>query len=164
MSTVLYPGSFDPLHNGHLDVVEQAVELFGRVIVATMYNPSKPAGFFDLEEREQLIEASVAHLPEVEVRAYPGLAIDAARESGADFIVKALRSPVDFDVEQQMAHMNRAVSGVRTVYLPCRPDLSFLSSRFIREIAQYGGDVSHLVPAPVAGRLLQRGPAPRPAG
>jgi pantetheine-phosphate adenylyltransferase len=164
VSTVLYPGSFDPLHNGHVDVVEQAVELFGRVIVATMYNPSKPAGFFELEEREELISKSLAHLGEVDVRSYAGLAIDAARDAGVDFIVKALRSPADFDVEQQMAHMNRAVSGVRTVYLPCRPDLSFLSSRFIREIAQYGGDVSHLVPAPVADRLQQRGPAPRNPG
>jgi pantetheine-phosphate adenylyltransferase len=153
VSTVIYPGSFDPLHNGHLDVVEQAGELFGRVIVATMYNPSKPGGFFDLAEREQLIKESVAHLADVEVRAYAGLAIDAALDAGADFIVKALRSAADFDVEQQMAHMNRAVSGVRTVFVPCRPDLSFLSSRFIREIAQYGGEVGHLVPAPVARRL-----------
>ncbi len=156
VTTVLYPGSFDPLHNGHLDVVEQATSLFGRVIVATMVNPDKPAGFFDLDVRQAMIEESVAHLPEVEVRAFEGLAVDAARTSGADFIVKGLRTAGDFEIEQQMAHTNHAVSGVRTVYLPCRPDLSFISSRFIREIAHYRGDVSHLVPAAVSRRLKER--------
>jgi len=160
VSTVLYPGSFDPLHNGHLDVIERAAELFGRVVVAAMYNPAKPAGFFDLDERQAMIEESVAHLYDVEVRAFAGLAVDAATESRADFIVKALRTPGDFEIEQQMAHTNYAVSGVRTVYLPCRPDLSFLSSRFIREIAQYGGDVSPLVPAAVARRVKARQPGP----
>jgi pantetheine-phosphate adenylyltransferase len=156
VSTVLYPGSFDPLHNGHLDVVEQAAELFGRVIIATMYNPGKPGGFFDLAERQAMIEESVEHVPAVEVRAAAGLAVDAARDTGADFIVKGLRSAADFDIEQQMAHTNYAVSGIRTVYVPCRPDLAFLSSRYIREIAQYGGDVSHLVPDAVARRLKDR--------
>jgi pantetheine-phosphate adenylyltransferase len=154
--TVLYPGSFDPLHNGHVDVVEQATSLFGRVIVATMVNPGKPGGFFDLTERQAMIEEAVAHLPEVEVRAFEGLAVDAARSVGADFIVKGLRTASDFETEQQMAHTNQAVSGVRTVFLPCRPDLSFISSRFIREIAQYRGDVSHLVPDAVARRLKDR--------
>ena len=159
MPTVLYPGSFDPLHNGHVDVVEQATSLFGRVIVATMVNPGKPGGFFDLEERQAMIEEAVAHLPEVQVRAFEGLAVDAARSVGADFIVKGLRTAADFEAEQQMAHTNQAVSGVRTVYLPCRPDLSFISSRFIREIAQYRGDVSHLVPDAVSRRLKDRTPS-----
>lgn len=156
MPTVLYPGSFDPLHNGHVDVVEQATSLFGRVIVATMVNPGKSGGFFDLEERQAMIEEATAHLAEVEVRAFEGLAVDAARSVGADFIVKGLRTAADFEIEQQMAHTNQAVSGVRTVYLPCRPDLSFISSRFIREIAQYRGDVSHLVPDAVSRRLKGR--------
>jgi pantetheine-phosphate adenylyltransferase len=156
VSTVLYPGSFDPLHNGHLDVVERAAALFGRVVVAAMYNPAKPEGFFSLAEREEMIAETLAHLSDVEVRAFPGLAVDAARDCGADFIVKALRTSGDFEVEQQMAHTNEAVSGVSTVFLPCRPDLSFLSSRFIREIAQYGGDVSQLVPDAVSRRLKDR--------
>jgi pantetheine-phosphate adenylyltransferase len=154
--TVLYPGSFDPLHNGHLDVVEQASALFGRVIVATMVNPEKTGGFFELDERQAMIEEAIAHLSDVEAGVYEGLAVDAALAAGADFIVKGLRSAADFEIEQQMAHTNHAVSGVRTVYLPCRPDLSFISSRFIREIAHYRGDVTNLVPEAVARRLKDR--------
>jgi len=153
MSTVLYPGSFDPFHLGHLDVIEQSVALFGTVIVGVMHNPSKPSGMSGLDDRLEMIGESVAHLPNVEVRSFAGLAVDAARAVGAVFIVKGLRTGGDFEVEQQMAHTNHAVAGVRTVYLPCNPALVFISSRFIREIAQYGGDVSALVPAPVARQL-----------
>lgn len=149
----MYPGSFDPLHLGHLDVIEQAVELFDSVVVAVMHNPDKPTGRFSLEERVGVARASVAHLPSVSVQAHPGLAVDAARAANARFIVKGLRVSGDFEVEQQMAQMNWSVAGVRTVYLPCRPDRSFISSRFIREIALHGGDVSHLVPPPVASLL-----------
>lgn len=151
--TALYPGSFDPFHVGHLDVVEQAVELFGAVIVAAMHNPGKPSGVIDLATRVRLVSACVAHLPSVRVEAFPGLAVDAARELGADFIVKGLRSASDFDVEQQMAHTNHSVSGIRTVYVPARPDVSFVSSRFIREIGAHGGSVGHMVPAVVADEV-----------
>jgi len=151
--TVLYPGSFDPFHLGHLDVVEQSVELFGKVVVAVMHNPSKPGGMFTLDERVEMIQKSVAHLGPVEVVPFAGLAVDAARDASAAFIVKGLRTGGDFEVEQQMAHTNHAVSGVRTVYLPCKPALVSISSRFIREIAYFGGDVSALVPAPVAAQL-----------
>jgi pantetheine-phosphate adenylyltransferase len=151
--TVLYPGSFDPLHNGHVDVVEQAVALFGRVVIVTMTNPGKTGGFFDLPTRQSMIEESLAHLGTVRVESFPGLAVDAATAFGADFIVKGLRNAGDFEIEQQMAHMNHAVTGVRTVYVPCRADLSFISSRFIREIAKYGGNVSALVPEAVARQL-----------
>ena len=151
--TVLYPGSFDPFHLGHLDVVEQSVELFGKVVVAVMHNPSKPGGMFTLDERVEMIQKSVAHLGPVDVVPFGGLAVDAARDASAAFIVKGLRTGGDFEVEQQMAHTNHAVSGVRTVYLPCKPALVSISSRFIREIAHFGGDVSALVPAPVAAQL-----------
>ena len=157
MATVLYPGSFDPIHLGHLDVVEQALELFGSVVVAAMHNPSKPSGLFTLDERLAMIDEAVAPLRsagrEVRVAAFPGLAVDAARELGTDFIVKGLRTGGDFEVEQQMAQTNYVAAGVRTVYLPCKPALVFISSRFIREIAKYGGDVSAMVPPAVLSQL-----------
>jgi pantetheine-phosphate adenylyltransferase len=156
LPSAIYPGSFDPFHNGHLDIVEQAVALFDAVVVATMHNPDKPGGFFSLDDRQALIEASVSHLANVKVTAFAGLAVDAARAAGVDVIVKGLRTAADFDIEMQMAHTNAAVAGVRTVFLPCRPALSFVSSRYIREIAQYGGDVSSLVPPAVARRLEER--------
>ena len=157
MPTVLYPGSFDPIHLGHLDVVEQALELFGTVVVAAMHNPSKPSGMFTLDQRLAMIEEAVEPLRsgdrEVNVAAFPGLAVDAARDLGTDFIVKGLRTGGDFEVEQQMAQTNYVAAGVRTVYLPCRPALVFISSRFIREIAKYGGDVSAMVPPAVLSHL-----------
>lgn len=155
MATVLCPGSFDPLHLGHLDVIEQACDLFGSVIVATMHNPSKPSGMFTLEERLGLISASVAHLPNVRVEAFGGLVVDAAKALGADYLVKGLRTGADFEIEQQMAQTNHAVAGIRTVFLPCSPALSYVSSQFIREIAKYGGDVRSLVPPPVAEHLAR---------
>ena len=151
--TALYPGSFDPFHVGHLDVVEQAVELFGAVVIAAMHNPGKPSGVIDLETRVRLVRSCVAHLPTAGVVAFPGLAVDAARELGADFMVKGLRSSSDFDVEQQMAHTNHSVSGVRTVYVPARPDVSFVSSRFIREIGAHGGRIDHMLPAVIADEV-----------
>jgi pantetheine-phosphate adenylyltransferase len=153
----LYPGSFDPIHNGHVDIVEQAAALFGGpVIVAAMVNREKVDGFFPLDERKALIEESLAHVRGVRVEVHAGLAVDAARAAGARFIVKGLRTPADFEIEMQMAHMNLAVTGVRTVFLPTDPGRGFISSRFIREIAKEGGDVSALVPAAVERRLRQR--------
>jgi pantetheine-phosphate adenylyltransferase len=163
MSTVLYPGSFDPIHLGHLDVIEQSLELFGDVVVAAMHNPSKPSGMFDLDERLEMIRQSVEHLAgaaAVRVVSFPGLAVDAARTFGADFIVKGLRTGGDFEVEQQMAHTNYAAAAVRTVYLPCKPSLVFISSRFIREIAKYGGDVSAMVPTSVLAPLQRASSQP----
>jgi pantetheine-phosphate adenylyltransferase len=156
MATVLIPGSFDPIHLGHVDVVDQAAELFGSVVVGVLYNFDKPSGMFAPDERVALAQASLAEHPTVTVRAFTGLAVQAAAEVGADFIVKGLRNPADFDIEQQMAHMNRSSAGVRTVFLPCRPDVGFVSSRFVREIAAHGGEVAHLVPGPVARALADR--------
>ena len=153
MSTVFFPGSFDPIHLGHLDVIRNAAELFGEVVVATMHNPGKPSGLFPLAERQQMIAESVAGISGVRVEAHTGLVIDAARLAGADFIVKGLRTPGDFEFELQMAHTNQSVTGIRTVFLPTAARLAFVSSRFVREIAAHGGDVSHLVSEPVARRL-----------
>ena len=158
-AAALYPGSFDPFHDGHLDVVEQAVELFGTVVVATMHNREKTGGLFTLDERLAMIRASVAHLDGVSVAAFAGLAVHAARDAHVRFIVKGLRTAADLEIEQQMAQTNHAVSRFRTVYLPCTPALSFISSRFIREIAKEGGDVSGIVPPAVAAELTAKFPA-----
>lgn len=149
MSRALYPGSFDPFHLGHLDVVDQAAQLFGEVVIAVLHNPEKPMGAFTTEQRIAMTELAVAGRANVSVHAFPGLAVDAAKAAGATCIVKGLRTPADFEIEQQMAHTNFAVSGVRTVYVPCKPEYGFISSRFIREIAQYGGDTSSMLPPTV---------------
>lgn len=156
MATVLIPGSFDPVHRGHLDVVDQAVELFGDVIVAVMHNPSKPSGLFTPDERVDLLRASLAGREGVAVELHAGLAVQAAARAGVRFMVKGLRTAGDFEVEQQMAHNNQALSGIRTVYVPCRPELGHISSRFVREIAAHGGAVDHLVAGPVAAALADR--------
>lgn len=156
MATVLYPGSFDPLHLGHLDVVEQAVELFGDVVVAVMHNHEKTGGLFTVDERVTLIEASVAEVgisDRVRVSAHAGLAIDAAVAEDVDFIVKGLRTAADFEIEQQMALTNHSVAAIRTVYVPGRADRLYISSRFVREIARYGRAVAHMVPDPVDDAL-----------
>jgi len=156
MTTVLIPGSFDPLHLGHIDVVDQAAELFGDVVLGVLVNFDKPSGLFSPDERVELARASLVGRSSVSVRAFGGLAVQAAAEVGADFIVKGLRTPNDFDIEQQMAHTNHSVTGIRTVFVPCRSDLGFISSRFIREIAAHGEPIDHLVAAPVAVALADR--------
>jgi len=161
MGTVLNPGSFDPIHLGHLDVIEQAVELFGHVTVVVMHNHEKPGGLFAVDEREELIRQSVGAegLGEsVAVTAHSGLAVDAATAAGASFMVKGLRTAADFEIEQQMALTNQSVTGIRTVYLPCRADRGYISSRFVREIARYGGAVGHMVPQAVADALARKFP------
>lgn len=156
MATVLIPGSFDPLHLGHVDVVDQAVELFGDVVVGVLVNFDKPSGLFAPDERVTLAESSLSGRPTVTVRTFGGLVVQAAAEVGADFIVKGLRTPTDYDIEQQMAHMNHSVTGIRTVFLPCRAEFGFVSSRFIREIAAHGESIDHLVAKPVAAAMADR--------
>jgi pantetheine-phosphate adenylyltransferase len=150
---VLYPGSFDPFHLGHLDVAAQAASIFGSVVIAVMHNPEKPSGMFSVEERVQLAKDSTAHLAGIRVEPHAGLA---AKKVGATCIVKSLRSATDFDVESQMAHTNYTVSGVRTMVLFALPEHAYISSRFVREIAHYGGDASAMVTAPVAKALASR--------
>ena len=155
MTRVLYPGSFDPIHNGHLELIEVASRLFDEVVVASIGNPQKTTGLFSLAERGEMIAASVAHLPNVQSTTYSRLVVDLAREVEADFIVKGLRAVSDFESELQQSQMNHAISGVHTVFIPSATEHSFVASKWIREIARFGGDVSSMVPPPVAVRLAE---------
>jgi pantetheine-phosphate adenylyltransferase len=156
VTRVLYPGSFDPLHKGHLDIIEVASRLFDDVIVAAVRNPQKGEPLFDLDEREAMIRESVAHLSNVSVTFFASLTTDLAKELDADFIVKGLRVVSDFESELIMAQMNHAVSGVDTLFIPCDSSHSFLASKLIREVARFGGDVSSMVPGPVGRRLAEK--------
>ncbi len=156
MTTVLYPGSFDPIHNGHVEIVGTAAKLFDTVVVAAMRNPQKGEPLFSLEERQELIEESLAHLSNVRVTMFSSLVVDLAREMEANFIVKGLRAVSDFESELQMAQMNRSISGVDTLFIPSASKNSFLASKLIREVARFGGNVETMVPRPVADRLKVR--------
>jgi pantetheine-phosphate adenylyltransferase len=151
---VLYPGSFDPVHNGHIEIIETASSLFDHVIVAAMINTQK-SGVFELDAREEMLVDSTAHLDNVTVRMFSGLVVDLAQEVEADFIVKGLRAVSDFENELQMAQMNHAASGVHTMFIPSASTSSFLASKFIRDFAKYGADISSMVPAPVASKMKE---------
>lgn len=155
MTRVLYPGSFDPVHNGHIEIIETAASLFDEVVVAAMVNTTKD-GVFQLDDREDMLNESVAHLPNVTVKMFTGLVVDLAKELDIDFIVKGLRAVSDFENELQMAQMNNAASGVHTLFIPSASSSSFLASKFIRDFARWGGDISDMVPAPVAKKLQEQ--------
>lgn len=158
MRTALYPGTFDPFHLGHLEIVEAASRLFDNVVVAAMRNPQKGEPLFTFDEREAMILESCAHLPNVRVEQFSSLVVDLARNVGADVLVKGLRVASDFEHELQQAQMNNAVSGIDTIFLPCASSRSFISSSLLRQFAVFGGAdrVDSMVPAPVARRLKEK--------
>ena len=146
------PGSFDPVTNGHLDIIGRASRLYDTVHVAVMINKSKE-GLFGIEERIALIEQVTAELGNVRVEAFHGLLVDFCKQRDIPAIVKGLRAVSDFDYELQMAQMNIGLSGVETLFVPTNPAYSFLSSSLVKEVAQWGGDISHLVPPLVLDAL-----------
>ncbi|HEU5150505.1 MAG TPA: pantetheine-phosphate adenylyltransferase [Iamia sp.] len=156
MTTVLYPGSFDPVHNGHVEIIEVAAGLFDDVVVAALRNPQKGEPMFDVDERQKMLEESTSHLPNVRIVGFSKLVVEVAQEVGADFIIKGLRAVSDFESEMHQAHMNLAISGVHSVFIPSATEHSFVASKLIREIARFGGDVTSMVPAPVNQRLAER--------
>ncbi len=155
MRRAVCPGSFDPITNGHLDIIERASELYDELIVAVLVNPEK-AGMFDVDTRMAMIEESTAHLSGLTVDSFHGLLVDYCRDHGVEVIVKGLRVISDFEYEVQMAQMNRGLSGIETVFMPTGPEHGHLSSSLIKAVAHFGGDVAHLVPQPVLRALLVR--------
>ncbi len=156
MITAVYPGSFDPLTHGHLDIIDRAARIFDRVVIAVLENPSKQP-LFTTGERVTMISESLSKRPGVEVSTFNGLTIDFARQVGARVIVRGLRAVSDFESEFQMALMNRRLEpDVTTVFIPTSLRLLFLSSRLIKEHAEFGGDISEFVPANVVAPLKER--------
>ena len=149
----LYPDSFDPLTNGHMDLIERAVSLFGEVVVAVLSNPSKrPA--FSVEERIEQIRTATRHLSGVEVISFDGLTVNCAVTHRADLILRGLRAMSDFEYELQIAHTNRSLADdLETVFMATTARHSFLSSSVVKEVARFGGSIDHMVPPEVAKDL-----------
>jgi pantetheine-phosphate adenylyltransferase len=156
--TALFPGTFDPFHNGHLECVQTAAKLFDHLIVAAMRNPQKGEALFSLDERKTMIAESVADLPNVTFASFSSLVVDLAREVGADVIIKGLRMVSDAESELQQAQMNKAVSGIETLLIPCSFEYSFIASKYVREFARFGGAdrIGSMVPAPVFVKLKEK--------
>jgi len=151
----LCPGTFDPVTNGHLDIIERAASVFDPLVVAVLENPGKEPAF-GVEDRLEMLKEALGDLPAVEVAAFSGLLVDVAKERGIGVIVKGVRAVSDFDYELQMAQMNRHLAGVETVFVPTSPEWSYLSSTLIKEVVRFGGDASGLVPGFVLDRLKER--------
>jgi pantetheine-phosphate adenylyltransferase len=149
------PGSFDPVTNGHLDIIERASRLADEVVVAVLVNRTKD-GLFTVAERIELLQSVTGHLPNVSVDSFSGLLVDFCGDRDIQAIVKGLRAVSDFDYELQMAQMNSRLAKVDTLFIPTSPESSFLSSSLIKEVARHGGDVSGMVPPAVAAALLPK--------
>ena len=143
---ILYPGTFDPLTNGHLDLIERAEMIFGEVIVGVLENSSKKPTF-TLEKRINQIKNSVNKLSNVEVISFHGLTVDCAKQLNANLILRGLRAMSDFEYELQIAHTNKSLnSEIETIFLSTNTNFSFLSSSLVKEVAKFGGEINHMVP------------------
>ncbi|KQX75324.1 MULTISPECIES: pantetheine-phosphate adenylyltransferase [Aeromicrobium] len=155
MTKVVCPGSFDPVTNGHLDIIERSARLFDEVVVAVLVNQNKQ-GLFTIPERLDLLDRATAHLPNVTTDSFTGLLVDFCTTHEVDAIVKGLRAVTDFDYELQMAQMNGSLTEVDTVFIPTSPEYSFLASSLVKEVAKHGGDVSALIPGFVNDELTRK--------
>ena len=152
---ILYPGTFDPLTNGHLDLIQRAEKLFGNVVVAVLENTNK-IPTFDLNKRILQIRTSLSHLPHIEVISYSGLTVDCAKDVKANIILRGLRAMSDFEYELQIAHTNKSLNTeIETIFLSTNTNYSFLSSSLVKEVAKFGGEISHMVPISVEKDLKE---------
>ncbi|MDQ6650001.1 MAG: pantetheine-phosphate adenylyltransferase [Actinomycetota bacterium] len=155
MRRAVCPGSFDPVTNGHLDIIERTSRIYDEVVVGVLVNPNKK-GLFAIQERIEVLTEVTAAYGNVTIDSFTGLLVDYCREHSIPVIVKGLRAISDFDYELQMAQMNHGLAGVETLFMTTNPLYSFLSSSLVKEVATFGGDVSGLVPASVYRRLTER--------
>jgi len=149
------PGSFDPVTNGHLDIIGRASLIFDEVIVAVLINKSK-SSLFTVDERIEMLAECTAKYGNVKIDSFHGLLVDFCRDRGIQVIVKGLRAVSDFDYELQMGQMNHSLAGIETLFMPTNPLYSYLSSSLVKEVATYGGDVSTLLPESVNARVVDR--------
>jgi pantetheine-phosphate adenylyltransferase len=155
MRRAVCPGSFDPVTNGHLDIIGRASRLFDEVIVAVLVNDTK-AGLFPHAERMAMLREVTGKYANVRVDGFRGLLVDYCREQGAEIVIKGIRAVSDFDYELKMAQMNHGLTGLETLFMPTNPEFSFLTSSLVKEVATWGGDVGRLVPPQVLERLAVR--------
>lgn len=156
MRIAVYPGSFDPLTNGHLDIIHRASRLFDRLLVAVLENEGK-SPVFSARERMELIARCTDHLPGIEVHSFTGLLVDFMRRTSASVVVRGIRAVSDYEYELQMALMNRELyEGAETIFMLPSVEYTFVSSRLVKEVFRLGGDIGHLVPAPVLDALKAR--------
>ena len=159
MRRAVYPGSFDPVTNGHLDVIDRAARIFDEVVVTVAYNEQKTGGLFTFPERITLLEKAVANYPNVKVTQFDGLLVEYARTIEASVIIRGLRAISDFEYEFQMALMNRKLdAGVETMFLMPKEEYTYISSRLVKEIARLGGDIKEFVPDCIARALREKFP------
>lgn len=155
MRRCVCPGSFDPVTNGHLDVIERASRLYDQVTVGVLVNATK-TGLFEVEERIEMLQEVTAGLGNVVVDSFEGLLVDYCRDRDIPVVVKGLRAVSDFDYELQMSQMNNRLTGLETLFVATNPEYSFLSSSLVKDVAKWGGDVTGLVPEPVRHRFVAR--------
>ena len=151
MTTAIYPGSFDPITNGHLDVLKTSSEIFEKVIIAVAYNPQKKdSGLLTVDERVELIKESIKDFKNVEVDCFEGLTVEYAKKKNAKVLIRGLRAVSDFEFEMQLSQTNSALDkDIKTIFLTTRPKYNFISSSSVKEVVNFGGDVSKFVPTPV---------------
>ena len=152
---ILYPGTFDPLTYGHIDLIQRAQKLFGNLVVAVLENTNKTPTF-DIEKRILQIKTSLSHLSNIEVISYSGLTVDCAKDLNANLILRGLRAMSDFEYELQIAHTNKSLNTeIETIFLSTNTNYSFLSSSLVKEVAKFGGEISHMVPISVERDLKE---------